>query len=1056
MYVIHGSWIPEITMSFKNSGAFYIWVEADEIIDKPKKKSAVNHPYHLDAVTSIKFFKELGLTGILDIKLCSSNKISKEGIHDRVCYFLMPTAKNNPVYSLDILKYHNQEIPNKCDWSCCSIHCVEVSNPLLFFKEIHFAQLYFPDDIKIGCDLDFWIQYANVFKEVILKDQYIPALKCYQQKPKKKNARNKVDIAFYPQWQIVSREYQENLKRYSQAMPIVCLTGTIKKVKKPVSYDPEMLLQHFSENMLDEIISSIQFPRNIRKNVASTFIDECISHSDLSDGYGCSSDEITKVWQQWYVWQKGLALSQSEASFHFCFRLHSASSKKPDDWHIEFLMESKKDPSFKVPLKNYWSASSKDHQHYQKYLGQDIDKNLLIQLGHASKIYSHLDRGLNTEYPIGVSINMLEAFDFLKEQAWVLQNAGYKVIVPVWWTPKGRRRGKIRVKSNTTSSKSSDKGKGYFSASKLVEFQYEFSIGGESVSPEEWQALVNAKQPLVQFRGNWLELEQDKMAAMLEFWRNNADNMEEASLMDLIKRAATEEEDYEFVFDDTLSEMMSQLYDKSKFTEKKKLKMFQGKLRPYQKRGYSWLIYLEQLGLCPCLADDMGLGKTIQIIALLVYEREHLKEKPLPTLLIAPTSVLSNWEKEIERFASNLHVMIHHGGKRIKTEKDLIEKCKKHDVVITSFALARKDVKLFNQIDWQRVVVDEAQNIKNPKSAQTRAILKFKGKSRIALTGTPIENRLLDMWSIFHFLNPGFLGTVSQFKNSFEIPIQKNNDLARAKILKKLVEPFILRRLKTDKNIIEDLPDKIEQKVYCNLTKEQASLYQAVVQEVESTINDVDGIQRKGLILSTLMKLKQICNHPAQYLQDESAFSIERSHKLTRLSEMAEEALANNESMLVFTQFAEVGSALEKLFRSQCHYNTYFLHGGTSRKLRDKIINEFQDPDTEPSVFILTVKAGGVGITLTKANHVFHFDRWWNPSVENQATDRAYRIGQEKTVFAHKFVALGTLEERIDKMLEEKQRLSESIIGGSESWLSKLDNEAFRDLIKLSRTAIME
>jgi len=352
--------------------------------------------------------------------------------------------------------------------------------------------------------------------------------------------------------------------------------------------------------------------------------------------------------------------------------------------------------------------------------------------------------------------------------------------------------------------------------------------------------------------------------------------------------------------------------------------------------------------------------------------------------------------------------------------------------------------------------VDEAQNIKNPKAAQTRAILKLKANYRVALTGTPIENRLLDLWSIFNFLNPGYLGKEAQFKKSFEAPIQKENDFIKSTTLKKLVEPFILRRVKTDKEIIKDLPDKVEQKLYCNLTKEQASLYEAVVKDVSDQIENTEGIQRKGLILSTLLKLKQICNHPAQFLHDASEFSEKRSHKLKRLTEMMEEVIDNEESMLIFTQFREIGDALENYLKKNLHCHTFYIHGGTTRNKREQMITEFQDPETEPSVFVLSLKAGGVGITLTKANHVFHFDRWWNPAVEDQATDRAFRIGQKKNVFVHKFISIGTLEERIDGMIEDKKKLSSTIIGADESWLAKLDNNAFKKLIALNREAILE
>ena len=431
--------------------------------------------------------------------------------------------------------------------------------------------------------------------------------------------------------------------------------------------------------------------------------------------------------------------------------------------------------------------------------------------------------------------------------------------------------------------------------------------------------------------------------------------------------------------------------------------------------------------------------------------------RPGPTLLVAPTSVLGNWQRELQRFAPSLRSTLHHGPERPQEARAFREAIAGQDLVITSYGLLRRDQDLFQGAHWGRVVVDEAQNLKNPHAAQTKAVQRLKTAHRLALTGTPIENRLLDLWSLFHFLNPGYLGSAADFKKRFEAPIQREQDQARAATLKRLVEPFILRRLKSDKRIIQDLPEKVEQKVYCNLTPEQAALYQTVVDDVQGKLEAADGIQRKGLMLATLTRLKQICNHPAQFLQDGSPFLEARSHKLERVAEMVQEVMAEGESLLLFTQFTEIGDALERLFRQQYRYPVHYLHGATSRTRRDQMIQAFQDPASDPAVFILSLKAGGVGITLTRANHVFHFDRWWNPAVENQATDRAYRIGQEKRVFVHKLVTLGTLEERIDRVLEDKQRLAEGIVGSDEAWLTELDNAAFRRLIALNRAeAVIE
>jgi SNF2 family DNA or RNA helicase len=645
----------------------------------------------------------------------------------------------------------------------------------------------------------------------------------------------------------------------------------------------------------------------------------------------------------------------------------------------------------------------------------------------------------------------------------VLQDAGYKVIVPAWWTPQGHRRAKVRLRAKGKKLGGNDKSKSYFSAEQLIDYQYELSIDGETVSPQEWQQLVKSKAELVQFRGQWIQLDQDKMQQMLEFWKKHKNENPELTLLELMKLSAEGSDgvELEVVHDSMLSTMLNQLNDKSQLEVLPDPKQLNGTLRAYQKRGVSWLHYLESLGLNGCLADDMGMGKSFQVIARLVQEREALpktrKKAPQipPTLLVAPTSVVGNWQKEIEKFAPHLRSHLHHGSDRIQDAAEFRDAIANCDVIITSYTLIRKDITFLSTMTWQRIVIDEAQNIKNPSAAQTKAILKLPAQHRLALTGTPVENRLLDLWSIFNFLNPGYLGKEAQFRKAFEIPIQKNNDRAKSAALKQLVEPFILRRVKTDPAIIQDLPDKVEQKLYCNLTQEQASLYEAVVKEMVQQLDDVEGIQRKGMMLATLLKLKQICNHPAQFLQDESEFSPLRSHKLQRLSEMIQEAMEEGESVLVFTQFAEVGAALEKYLKQQ-HYRTYYLYGGTDRKKREKMITEFQDPETEPAIFILSIKAGGVGITLTKANHVFHFDRWWNPAVEDQATDRAFRIGQKKNVFVHKFVALGTLEERIDAMIEDKKKLAGSIVGADESWLTELNNEAFKQLITLNRSTILE
>ena len=450
----------------------------------------------------------------------------------------------------------------------------------------------------------------------------------------------------------------------------------------------------------------------------------------------------------------------------------------------------------------------------------------------------------------------------------------------------------------------------------------------------------------------------------------------------------------------------------------------------------------------------MGLGKTIQALTLLLQQKEQDGSEHLPTLLIAPTSVVTNWEREAARFAPSLRVLVNQGADRRKGE-DLLAVVGSYDLVVTSYALLRMDIETLKEVNWRNVILDEAQNIKNPDARQTQAARKLQGSFRLALTGTPVENRLSELWSIMNFLNPGYLGSRETFRNDFSMPIERYRDNEATARLKKLVTPFILRRVKTDPRVIQDLPEKVESKVYVNLSEEQATLYEAVVNDVMEKVDSSAGLARRGLILSMLMQLKQVCNHPAQYLH-QSAKEAEitydgRSGKLERLVEMLEEILEVGDRALIFTQFAEMGELLENYLPQALGSSVFFLHGGTPAKARDQMVRRFQEEEHAPPIFILSLKAGGTGLNLTGANHVFHFDRWWNPAVEDQATDRAYRIGQHRNVQVHKFVTVGTLEESIDELIESKKDLANVVIGGGENWLTELNTDQLRDLVRLRR-----
>jgi SNF2 family DNA or RNA helicase len=465
-------------------------------------------------------------------------------------------------------------------------------------------------------------------------------------------------------------------------------------------------------------------------------------------------------------------------------------------------------------------------------------------------------------------------------------------------------------------------------------------------------------------------------------------------------------------------------------------------LRPYQRRGLSWLAFLDRLGLGACLADDMGLGKTVQLLALLLHSRSG------PTLIVCPLSVLGNWQREAARFAPTLVVRVLHGADR----PDPAELIRGSDVVLTTYATATRDADELSAVRWDRVVLDEAQHIKNGASAVAKAVRRFPARSRIALTGTPVENRLAELWSILDFLNPGALSSAGTFRARYAVPIERYADESAAMRLRQATRPFLLRRVKSDPAILTDLPDKRHVRHLCSLTVEQATLYRAVLDEMLIRLAESRDRWRKGIVLSAMTKLRQVCNHPAHLLGDGSPLPG-RSGKLERLEAILDRVLAGGESALCFTQFARYGAMLAPHLAARFGVPVRYLHGGTPRKARDALVADFQ-ADARPGVFVLSLKAGGTGLNLTAANHVVHVDRWWNPATEAQATDRAFRIGQDRDVEVHTLVCLGTLEERIDQLIVDKGALAERVVGTGEGWLAGLSTTELRELLTLSPEAV--
>jgi SNF2 family DNA or RNA helicase len=1024
MKILHAFWQPQETDNFIQSGQFYLWLETAEP-HKARGREDHWHPFHLIDKAWPEFLTSLGMP-------TPQNLVTHT--------LWLPSGERGPMPS-PTLRMAEDEPDRMAGWL---VDCYALEQPFKQFRDFHFLTAYQAQAARPGADFLFWFWFTQGLKNLLLHDHYVPALS-YRQAPQAKRKTAPLPELFAG-WQWASAQYQELLTQAAEMMPPAAAAG----LEKGAAADS--LLRHCSAVLLEQVVRQTQIPQTFYKKIEGTLLVDCFAGVAPTRHHAANALE---TYRQWSSWRDQITASTQQAAFTLAFQLIDAAPQQVDDWTLNLLAIPKTDPSLRVSLANYWALPKTDKQKLRKQLGQDFEKHLLLHLGQAARMFPKLWQGMDSAEPHGLKLNLDEAFAFLKESAWVLEDAGFKVIVPSWWTPQGRRRIKVRLRASSGSKKASAAGanQSHFSIENIIRYSYQLAIGDENVDEAEWRQLVEAKTPLVHFRGQWVELDPEQMKAMLAFWHKHGDEQAEMSIQELLQKTA-EDALFEVDRNDALAQMLASLRDQSQLEPVANPVQLKAELRPYQKRGVAWLNYLEQLGLNGCLADDMGLGKTMQVIARLLVEREQDKNTA-PTLLIAPTSVIGNWRKEVEKFAPHLKTHIHHGSQREQNAKAFKQLAAQQDILITSYALARKDEKLLHAVEWRRVVLDEAQNIKNPQAAQTKAILKLNANHRLALTGTPVENRLMDLWSIFNFLNPGYLGTQARFRKDYELPVQRDKEPVKTATLKRLVEPFILRRLKTDKSIIHDLPDKVEAKQYCNLSKEQASLYEAVVRDVEKQLEEKEGIERQGLMLSTLMKLKQICNHPAQFLQDNSAFTSQRSHKLERLGEMLEETMAEGDSVLIFSQFTDIGENLQKHLKG-LNYPTYYLHGGTARKRRERMIAEFQDPASPPAIFILSVKAGGVGITLTKANHVFHFDRWWNPAVEDQASDRAFRIGQDKNVFVHKFVTLGTLEERIDQMIEDKKAIAGAIVGSDESWLTRLDNQAFKELIALNKTAVME
>ena len=674
--------------------------------------------------------------------------------------------------------------------------------------------------------------------------------------------------------------------------------------------------------------------------------------------------------------------------------------------------------------------------------GEDgVTKDLLLSLGEAVRLFPPLATATFEGGRYGCRLTRDEAYLFLTMTAGVLAHSGYDVCLPPGWIAGATSAVKLVAKVSAPESKETH------SMDEKVQLQWSVSLAGEEVTTEELARLLHAQSPLVFFRGKWIQVEVKELQEAFRLGkRKKADTLTAREVVGLSLGNATPSGFAvgEVRTDGWLQPFLQRLGGEHEFRILEQPGTLHGMLRPYQVRGFSWLCFLRQWGFGACLADDMGLGKTVQTLAFLLQERANGEKRPV--LIVGPMSVLGNWMRETQRFAPTLSALLHHGAERLHGPA-FQRAATRHAVVFTSYTLLYRDAPDLRSIRWAGVVLDEAQNIKNPDTRQSVAARSLSGDYRIALTGTPLENHVGDIWSIMDFLNPGLLGKRSRFRERFYRPIQTDTDPDARRTLRRIIAPFVLRRLKTDREIIRDLPEKIEGKVYCPLTLEQAQLYREVLDTFRLDLESAEGIARRGRILAVLTHLKQVCNHPSNYLSETTA-ETNRSGKLTRLTEMLEEVFEAGESALIFTQYAEMGKLLRRNLSERFAETMPFLHGTLSRTEREEQIRVFRESE-RPLAFILSLKAGGIGLNLTKATHVFHYDRWWNPAVENQATDRAFRIGQTRNVVVHKLICHGTLEDRIDRLITEKTALGQAIIASGESGLSNLSDTALEDILRL-------
>lgn len=696
-----------------------------------------------------------------------------------------------------------------------------------------------------------------------------------------------------------------------------------------------------------------------------------------------------------------------------------------EHWSLEAILIRNK-PSEKV-----YSLSKKLPKSAEPFLPEaKAEVQRWLRLFPELNVNGHLKRSLPEE----------EAIAFLTNSGEKLTTLGIPVLLPPWW--ESVRSAAVSVAADIRDSNKQS----FVGMNAILEFDFKVALGGSELTEEEFLKLAESGQRLVKTNGRWVHLDPEvisKIKALMEKAKQ-----EGVTIVDVLNQEFADPNEAARVhirLNRSLQGMIERLRSQSDIPLVPSPSALHGELRPYQQTGMSWLLFLRECGFGACLADDMGLGKTVQLISYLLHVEK--KERPeTPALIICPTSVLGNWQRELATFAPDLSVMLYYGKDRPRGEA-FLQAISHVDVVLTTYGLVHSDFETLEKVEWSTAALDEAQNIKNAGTKQSRAVRKLNSRHAIALTGTPMENRLSELWTIFDFTNSGWLGSLAQFQKTYMAPIEKDHDPARVAALQAKIRPFLLRRTKTDPEAALGLPDKVEQKEFCQLSTEQAVLYEQTVRDTMEQIGRLSAFERRGFILRLLNELKQLCSHPALYLKEQEPQDVRsRSAKMEKLMDLSANIYEQQEACLIFTQYIGMGKMIQHELAREFGIKVPFLNGSTPKQERDKLVQQFQNGDFP--FFLLSLKAGGTGLNLTAANHVIHYDRWWNPAVENQATDRAYRIGQSRFVHVHKLITTGTIEEKIDAMIESKQAASSEIIQ-SGAFIANMDDKELTELFKL-------